>query len=76
MLLPYPSSGFVRVDTLPGWLQGFAAHQPATPVIDTIRGLLLGGPIGASGYRAVVWCGGITVGSIVLSGLLFRRRTA
>jgi ABC-2 type transport system permease protein len=75
MLLPYPSSGFVRVDTLPGWLQGFAAHQPATPVIDTIRGLLLGTPIGASGYRAVLWCAGITVVSIGLCGLLFRRRT-
>jgi ABC-2 type transport system permease protein len=75
MLLPYPSSGFVPVDTLPGWLRGFATHQPATPVIESMRGLLLGTPVGASGYRAVLWCSGITIGSILLCGLLFRRRT-
>jgi ABC-2 type transport system permease protein len=75
MLLPYASSGFVPVKTLPGWLRGFAAHQPATPVIDSIRGLLLQTPIGTSGYQAIAWCTGITLASIMLSGLLFRRRT-
>ena len=28
MFLPYPSSAFVPVATMPGWVQGFAAHQP------------------------------------------------
>src|SRR5215470_11692240 len=42
MFLPYASSAFVPVDTMPGWLQGFAEHQPVTPVIETVRGLLLG----------------------------------
>jgi ABC-2 type transport system permease protein len=75
MLLPYPSSGFVPVATLPGWLRGFAVHQPATPVVESLRGLLLGTPVGADGYRAVLWCAGITVVSVALCGLLFRRRT-
>lgn len=29
MFLPYPSSAFVPIDTMPGWLHGFAEHQPA-----------------------------------------------
>ncbi len=44
MFLPYPSSAFVPIDTMPGWLHGFARHQPATPVIETLRGLLLDHP--------------------------------
>lgn len=76
MFLPYPSSAFVPVRTMPGWIHGFAEHQPVTPVIETIRGLLLGTPIGASGWQALAWCGGILAVSIAASGVLFGRRTA
>jgi ABC-2 type transport system permease protein len=75
MFLPYPSSAFVPIDTMPSWIHGFANHQLATPVIESIRGLLLGTPVGASPWQAVAWCGGILIGSIALSGALFRRRT-
>jgi ABC-2 type transport system permease protein len=76
MFLPYPSSAFVPIDTMPGWIHGFANHQPATPVIETIRGLLLDVPVGSSPWRALAWCGGILAASVALSGVLFRRRTA
>jgi ABC-2 type transport system permease protein len=75
MFLPYPSSAFVPVDTMPSWIHGFARHQPVTTVIESIRGLLLDLPIGSAPWRAVAWCGGILVVSIGLSGLLFRLRT-
>jgi ABC-2 type transport system permease protein len=74
--LPYPSSAFVPIKTMPSWLQGFAHHQPATCVIDTLRGLLLGGPVASQAAQAVAWCLGITVLGVVLSGALFRRKTA
>ncbi|WP_338896647.1 ABC transporter permease [Streptomyces sp. TG1A-60] len=74
--LPYPSSAFVRTDTMPGWLQGFAAHQPVTQVIETLRGLLLGQPVGTTPWVALAWCAGILAVSVGASGLLFRRRTA
>jgi len=74
--LPYPSSAFVPIDTMPSWLQGFARHQPATCVIDTLRGLLHGGPVASSAAQAVAWCIGIAALGIVLAGVLFRRRTA
>jgi ABC-2 type transport system permease protein len=76
MFLPYPSSAFVPIDTMPAWLHGFAANQPVTPVIETLRGLLLGIPAGSSPARAVAWCLGILVASVAVSGMLFRRRTA
>jgi ABC-2 type transport system permease protein len=75
MFLPYPSSAFVPIDTMPSWIHGFANHQPATPVIETIRGLLLGTPLGTSPWPALAWCGGILLASVALASLLFRRRT-
>jgi ABC-2 type transport system permease protein len=76
IFLPYPSSTFVPIQTMPTWLQGFARDQPVTPVVETLRGLLLGTPVGAHAWHAVAWCGGILAGAAVLSGVLFRRRTA
>jgi ABC-2 type transport system permease protein len=76
MFLPYPSSTFVPISTMPAWLQGFARNQPVTPVVTTLRGLLLGTPVGASPWHAVAWCGGILVAAAAISGVLFRRRNA
>jgi ABC-2 type transport system permease protein len=75
MFLPYPSSAFVPVATMPSWIHGFADHQPVTPVIEAIRALLLGTGPGANAYLALAWSGGILVVSVILSNALFRRRT-
>jgi ABC-2 type transport system permease protein len=74
--LPYISSAFVPVDTMPGWLRPVAEHQPITPVIETVRGLLMGTPIGDSAWLAIAWFGGITVASFLAAVALFKRRTA
>jgi ABC-2 type transport system permease protein len=76
MFLPYPSSALVPIDTMPSWLHGFAEHQPVTPVIETLRGLLLGTPVGAAPWHALAWCGGILAIAVAASGALFARRTA
>lgn len=75
MFLPYPSSAFVPIETMPGWLHGFAENQPATSIIETLRNLLLGTPVGSSAWHAVAWCAGIATVAIMLSSLLFARRT-
>ena len=61
VLLPFLSSGFVPTDSMPDGLSWFAENQPFTPIIETVRGLLLGTPIGNSGVLAVGWCVGISV---------------
>jgi ABC-2 type transport system permease protein len=56
MLLVFIGSGFVPTDTMPGALRVFAQYQPFTPVIETIRGLLMGTSIGKDAMLAVAWC--------------------
>ncbi|HKV57704.1 MAG TPA: ABC transporter permease [Ktedonobacteraceae bacterium] len=56
LLLPFTSSAFVRPESMPVGMRWFAEYQPFTPVIDTVRGLLLGTPIGNSAILAVAWC--------------------
>jgi ABC-2 type transport system permease protein len=76
MFLPYPSSAFVPVETMPSWIHGFAENQPLTPIIESMRGLLLGTPVGNSPLLAVAWCSGILIAAITAATLLFRRRIA
>ena len=57
------------------WLHGFANNQPVTPVTESLRGLLLGTPVGTNPVRAVLWCLGLLVVSVAASAVLFRRRT-
>ncbi len=60
-LLLFTSSALVRPDSMSGVVRWFAQYQPFTPVIDTLRGLLLGTPIGNSAVLAVAWCAGLTL---------------
>jgi ABC-2 type transport system permease protein len=72
--LPYPSSAFVPIHTMPSWLQGFARNQPVTAVIDALRALLSGHAPGAAAWHAVVWSLAIAAASVVVAGVLFARR--
>jgi ABC-2 type transport system permease protein len=74
MFLPYVSSGFVPVETLPAWLQGFAQHQPATPLIEATRALLTGGDPGLALPVAIAWWAGLALVGFVLASRLFVRR--
>jgi ABC-2 type transport system permease protein len=57
LILPLTSSAFVPLASMAVWIRWFAQHQPFTPIIDTLRGLLLGTPIdGNSAVLAAGWC--------------------
>ncbi|MCH1882430.1 ABC transporter permease [Agrococcus sp. ARC_14] len=71
LFLPYLSSAFVPIDTMPEWLRGVADHQPVTPIIETIRALLIGGD--GRALEAVLWCVGIVVVAAVLAAWRFPR---
>jgi ABC-2 type transport system permease protein len=66
LLLVIISSGFVPTASMPGPLAWFADHQPITPLIETMRHLLLGTP-GGDGLVAVVWCVVIAAASAAFS---------
>jgi ABC-2 type transport system permease protein len=76
MFLPYVSSAFVPTRTMPEALQWFADHQPVTPIIETLRSLLMGTPSAGHAVAAVAWCAGAVIGGCVVASVLFRRRTA
>jgi ABC-2 type transport system permease protein len=56
VFLPFLGSGFVPTDSMPTVLRWFAEYQPFTPIMQTIRGLLLGPPIGNNAAIATAWC--------------------
>lgn len=76
MFLPYVSSAFVPTESMPTWLHWFADNQPVTPVIETVRGLLMGTTIGNSAVLAVAWCSGIALVGYLWAGFMFKRKTA
>ena len=76
MLLPFLGSGFVPTESMPAGLRWFAEYQPFTPVIETLRGLLMGTPIGSSAILAVAWCAGIALLGYIWARALFNRDPA
>ncbi|MDR0343247.1 MAG: ABC transporter permease [Nocardiopsaceae bacterium] len=72
-LLPFVSSAFVPPGQMSGPVRWFAAHQPFTPVIDTLRGLLTGTPDGGTALVAVAWCAGLALVGYLWARALFRR---
>ena len=84
-MLAYPiifvSSAYVRVDTLPGWMQPVAEHQPVTVMCNAVRSLALGDPALAglghtTTYWAVlslIWSAGILAVFAPLAVALYRR---
>ncbi|MEO3839569.1 ABC transporter permease [Streptomyces sp. B22F1] len=76
VLLPFVGSGFVPVDTMPAGLRWFAAHQPFTPVMDLIRGLLDGAPDGVDAAWAAGWCAALGAAGYLWSRRLYRTRAA
>ncbi|TCO45255.1 ABC transporter permease [Actinocrispum wychmicini] len=76
VLLPFLGSGFVPTDSMPGGLRWFAEHQPFTPIIETLRGLLMDKPIGNNAWISLIWCAVIALAGYLWSKKLFNREFA
>jgi len=75
MLLPFLSTGFVPTESMPIGLQWFAEYQPFTPFIETLRGLLLGTPLGWNPLLAIGWCIAIALLGYVWSMVIYERKS-
>ena len=74
MLLPFFGSGFVPVDTMPTPVRLFAEYQPFTPIIETARGLLAGGPVPATtAWTAIGWVLALSVVGGLWARAAYRR---
>ncbi|MEU9133008.1 ABC transporter permease [Kitasatospora sp. NPDC048540] len=71
--LVFASSAFVPVDTMPGWLQAFAAHQPVSKTAEAVRVLVLGGPATSAVWQSLAWDAGI-IAVFAPLGVWFYRR--
>ena len=74
-VLPLLGSGFVPTASMPTWLQWFAQSQPFTPMIETVRGLLLGTPLGWNPVLAIGWSLVIAVAGYVWSMVIYNRKS-
>lgn len=75
LILPMLGSGFVPTASMPDWLRGFADHQPFTPFIETVRGLLLGGGLHSNPWPAIWWGAAIAVIGCIWSVALYERKS-
>jgi ABC-2 type transport system permease protein len=73
VLLPLVGSGMVPPGSMSAGVRYFAEYQPFTPMIDALRGLLFGTPIGHSALVALAWCTAIGILGVVWSIRAFNR---
>ncbi|HEX9999475.1 MAG TPA: ABC transporter permease [Actinoplanes sp.] len=76
IFLPFISSAFVPTASMPGPVRAFAEHQPVTSIVNSIRALFTGQPVGSGIWTALAWCVGVLVVGYVFANLTYRRRTS
>lgn len=72
--LSFGSNVFVPTSTLPGWMQGFVQANPITPLVATMRGLLVGGPVAGHLLLTLTWMAGLLVIFVPLALRAYSRR--
>jgi ABC-2 type transport system permease protein len=74
IFLPFISSAFVPTDSMPAPVAWFAENQPVTSIVDTLRALFAGAPVGGEIWVALGWLAGVLVGAWALAIAISRRR--
>ena len=73
--LTFASSAFVPTEDMNKYLKAFAENQPITHIIEAIRALFLGTPIGNHGWIAAAWCVGLLIIAIPLATYLYTKKS-
>jgi ABC-2 type transport system permease protein/oleandomycin transport system permease protein len=71
--LVFASSAFVPVNSMPGWLQVFANHQPVSVTASAVRALVLGGPTTSYVVQSLAWDAAILAVFAPIAVALYRR---
>jgi ABC-2 type transport system permease protein len=76
IFLPFISSAFVPTETMPPVVRAFAENQPVTAIVDSIRALFAGQPVGNDLWIALAWCVGILIVAYAGAMRVYRRKIA
>jgi len=76
LILLFISAAFVPTESMPGIVRVFAEYQPMTPIIEAVRSLLIGEPVGNNALIAVMWCVSILIAAYVAAIQIYKRKTA
>jgi ABC-2 type transport system permease protein len=74
IFLPFISSAFVPTASMPPVVRAFAENQPVTSIVEAIRALLSGQPVGNDLWAALAWCGGITLVAYLFAMRVYKKR--
>jgi ABC-2 type transport system permease protein len=72
--LPLISSAFVPTRSMPPAVRAFAENQPVTAIVEAIRALLSGQPVGNDIWIALAWCVGIMLVASILAMRAYKKR--
>jgi len=76
LFLPFISSAFVPTESMPPAVRAFAENQPVTAIVEAIRALLSGQPVGNEIWTAIAWCLGILVVAYIFAMLAYKHKIA
>ena len=74
IFLPFISSAFVPTDTMPAPVAWFAENQPVTSIVNSLRDIFSGQPVGTDLWVALAWCIGILVVSYFIAMSIYRKK--
>ncbi len=74
--LTFASSAFVPTEGMAKYLKIFAENQPISQIVNAVRALMLGMPVGDYAWHSVVWSLLILIVSVPVASILFKRRTS
>ncbi|MGE6226548.1 ABC transporter permease [Paenibacillus chitinolyticus] len=74
IFLPFISSAFVPTESMPTAVRVFAENQPVTSIVEAIRALLSGQPMGSDIWIAIAWCVGIMLLAYIFAMRVYKKR--
>lgn len=74
IFLPFISSAFVPTESMPKVVRAFAENQPVTSIVESIRTLLYGQPVGNDLWIALAWCVGIMIVAYLFAMQVYKQR--
>lgn len=74
IFLPFISSAFVPTESMPRVVRAFAENQPVTAIVEAIRSLMSGQPVGDDIWVALAWCVGILLVAYFFAMRVYKKR--